>query len=324
MSSPKWYKEPKEYIINPYLPQNALHVIVGRSGAGKSHFCFQIMKKYYDLFQPILYIAMDRSLNPHYTELFDKVGLDYEAIDIFSKIDSTTADLTNIRNSGGASAAFIEMIRTRQSKVDKKRDFMWLVQLLEEKRNEGRLPKTVVIDPGQQVVPTANLNNQGTVAQALSLFASVVKQMRITMILNWHVNKIHVGNLNDTYDKLSGSHALQGYCSTKIILDPPSFVYGIINKVVPTRLCVRGQNFPDIQVDLVRRGNGTFMPKDEYEKYTSEWPLYESFLEAACNTLTTRDLEDLGTHSSVHRWIADMLEAGIIEKPERATYKLLK
>ncbi len=51
----------EQYIINPHLPANEVHIIGGRSGAGKTHLLYQILDRFRDQLEPILYVAGDRS-----------------------------------------------------------------------------------------------------------------------------------------------------------------------------------------------------------------------------------------------------------------------
>lgn len=57
-----------------YLPPKELHVIAGRSGAGKTHLMFQFLDRYRQHLEPILYVAGDRS-KEHHDRLFEKLKI---------------------------------------------------------------------------------------------------------------------------------------------------------------------------------------------------------------------------------------------------------
>jgi len=58
-----------------YLPANEVHIIGGRSGAGKTHLGYQILDRFRDQLEPILYVAGDRPAK-HYKLLFKKLGIE--------------------------------------------------------------------------------------------------------------------------------------------------------------------------------------------------------------------------------------------------------
>ena len=104
----------EQYIIDPYLPANEVHIIGGRSGAGKTHLLYQILDRFRDQLEPILYVAGDRSAK-HYKRLFTKLGI--EPWQVVSLIDHDANKL--------------EMYKILENVESHQRCFRWLDALID-------------------------------------------------------------------------------------------------------------------------------------------------------------------------------------------------
>lgn len=127
--------------------------------------------------------------------------------------------------------------------------------------------RTLVLDPGQRFIPCKNLNSQASAANGFAAVASWAAKKGITVILLWHVNKLPKRDLNDPFDRIAGSHAIQGYCSTKAYLE-------VGNESEPIRLYIRGQRFREMVVKLVREENGAFRIADTLDEIRADFPVY--------------------------------------------------
>ena len=105
---------------------------------------------------------------------------------------------------------------------------------------------------------------------------------QITVILVWHVNKVSRNDLNDVFDRLTGSHGVQGHTSTKAFLDVP----GPEEKQDKTiHLYLRGQHFQDRKIKLLRGDKGTFRLASVEDEISLKYPVYRIFP----NTPTQRE-----------------------------------
>ena len=244
--------ENADYIIDPYLPANEVHIIGGRSGAGKTHLGYQILERFRDQLEPILYVAGDRPAK-HYKKLFKKLGIEPWQVVSLIDHDANQLEMGNI----------LENVENHQ------RCFRWLDALIGGMKTK---PKVVVLDPAQRFIPCKNLNYQTSAANGFAALMSWAVKNKITVILVWHVSKTKTWDLNDVFDRLTGSHGVQGHISTKAFLDVPGS-YGKEGK--PIYLYLRGQHFQDLKVSLLRDDKGAFRLAANEDFISLEFPVYQ-------------------------------------------------
>lgn len=281
--------------IEKYLPFGELHILGGRSGAGKTHLLFQILDKCRTIFDPILYVCSDRPAKT-YAALFTKLGI--EPWPIISLIDFQS-DLS----AHGLT----------EHTDNHKYPFHWLSERLEEIR-EPR-PKVVVLDAAAIFVPCYSLNQMASAASGFAALTSLGIREGITFILVWHVSKVKVDDLNDVFDRLTGSHGVQGYTSTKAFLD--------VEGRYP-RLHIRGQHFQDRVVAIKRGDHGSFRLPTRDEIIAMEFPIYQH---VPNNPISRADLIELSKAQgaglrvrTIDRQLKALLRRGLILKPEYGKY----
>jgi hypothetical protein len=294
----------EEYIIDPYLPANEAHIIGGRSGAGKTHLLYQILDRFRDQLKPILYVAGDRSAK-HYKRLFTKLGI--EPWPVVSLIDHDANQL--------GMDEILENVESHQ------RCFLWLNALINGMETK---PKVVVLDPAQRFIPCKNLNDQTSAANGFAAIMSWAVKNKITVILVWHVSKTKTWDLNDVFDRLTGSHGVQGHTSTKVFLDVPGS-YGKEDK--PIYLFVRGQHFQDRIVRLLRDDKGAFRLATNVDFIAMEFPVYRvlpkeptqrehiiALVKNAGNGLSSL------SKTTIDRQLKQLVEKGYAQKPAHGMY----
>lgn len=294
----------EQYIIDPYLPANEVHIIGGRSGAGKTHLLYQILDRFRGQLEPILYVAGDRSAK-HYKRLFTKLGI--EPWPVVSLIDHDANQL--------------EMDTIVKNVEDHQRCFLWLDALINRINPK---PKVVVLDPAQRFIPCKNLNYQTSAANGFAALMSWAVKNKITVILVWHVSKTKTWELNDVFDRLTGSHGVQGHTSTKAFLDVPGS-YGKQGK--PIYLYLRGQHFEDLKVILLRDDKGAFRLAANEDYISMEFPVYQvlpkeptqrediiALVKNAGNGLSSL------SKTTIDRQLKELVKRGYAQKPEHGMY----
>jgi len=294
----------EQYIIDPHLPANEVHIIGGRSGAGKTHLLYQILDRFRDQLEPILYVAGDRSAK-HYKRLFKKLGI--EPWPVVSLIDHDANQLKM--------DTILENVESHQ------RCFRWLDSLIDGMKTK---PKVVVLDPAQRFIPCKNLNYQTSAANGFAALMSWAVKNKITVILVWHVSKTKTWDLNDVFDRLTGSHGVQGHTSTKAFLDVPGS-YGKQGK--PIYLYLRGQHFGDLKVRLLRDDKGAFRLASDVDLISVEFPVYQILPKEPTpreNIITLvknagNGLSSL-SESTIDRQLKELVKRGYAQKPDHGMY----
>jgi len=294
----------EQYIVDPHLPANEVHIIGGRSGAGKTHLLYQILDRFRDQLEPILYVAGDRSAK-HYKRLFKKLGIGPWDVVSLIDYDANQLDVGTI----------VENVE------DHKRPFLWLNALIAGMKTK---PKVVVLDPAQRFIPCKNLNYQTSAANGFAALMSWAVKNRITVILVWHVSKTKTWDLNDVFDRLTGSHGVQGHTSTKAFLDVPG---SYTKKDKPIFLCLRGQHFQDLTVRLLRDDKGAFRLATNVDLISVEFPVYQilpkeptqredilALVKNAGNGLSSL------SKTTIDRQLKQLVERGYAQKPAHGMY----
>ncbi len=196
-------KQENDFLIASYLPANEVHILGGRSGAGKTHLLFQILHRYRGDFDPILYVTGDRPAS-EVTRLFQK--LEIEPWEVVGLIDDD--------------AQHLSMDQILFEVDNHQRPFRWLDKRITAMSTK---PKLVVLDPGQRFIPCKNLNWQSSAASGLAAVMTWAVKQSITVILVWHVNKTATKDLNDVFDRFTGSHGCQS----------PRYIPHPVTRVIP-------------------------------------------------------------------------------------------
>jgi len=285
-----------KWLIEKYLPFGELHILGGRSGAGKTHLLFQILDKFRTVFDPILYVCSDRPAKT-YAALFTKLGI--EPWPIISLIDYL-----------GSHGLHDEQ---RPITDDYMWPFNWLSKQLREIQ-EPR-PKVVVLDAGAIFIPCRNLNQMASAALGFSALTSLAIKEGVTFIIVWHVSKVKVKDLNDIFDRLTGSHGVQGYTSTKAFLNV-EWVHPLLH--------LRGQHFQDRVITLKRGDHGAFRLPTRDEVIALEFPVYR-FVPNKPTSL--KDIVQIAkttdkgiAERTIDRHLRKLLDKGLIIKPKFGKY----
>ena len=297
-----------EFIIDQILPRNQLHILAGSSGVGKSTIMFQLLdriRRGEDILgrrshpAEILYVASDR-VQESYDTLFQR--LDIEPFPMQSIVDIKAE-----RISRGKDIRF---------DVDQWFWMRWLEQTL---RVHHPKPSLIVFDTSLFILPIKNFNSQRDVMEGMTYMAAWCKANSVTAVCSMHTNKTKkTEDFLNPFNRISGSHGLLGYASTKcIIFGEEEYKHGPV-------MFLQGQHFPDERIYLERRTNGSLIERTN--PVVNDEPivsLFERGKPLSAKEIQVLSLNRFGWHPSTSkRHIAMAKDKGYIRVSGRGHYVL--
>ena len=289
-----------QFLLDPYIPLAQVHVLAGSSGTGKTTILSQALTA--DLpWGKVLYVATDRT-EDSILALWRTLDLTLPHVTTYSLVDEIASKLKKnpaaLHSPEGSSALFSLQAISRLSAGF----------------------NTLILDPAAPLMPLKNFNDTGQVARAMCHLAAWAKNQSLTIILVFHTNKTKKdGDFMNPFNRISGSHALLGYASTKALLlskdeheDGPA-------------LLIQGQHFPEKTFLLERTAGPTLRILSDSEVSAKGLldglgGIIDKLPPVAFTPLELQDLLGM-SKASVHRYLDKLLQAGVIEKTEHGKYR---
>lgn len=293
---------PANFIIYPYLPKGEVHVFAGSSGAGKTTLIMQLLHdKRFD-WGRVLYVATDRR-TAAYNRMFERLGPLGPHVRLISVIDAHT-----------------DWKRKQRAKTHGlttwKLDLDWLEAQMDHE-------DTVILDPAPPLLNVKSLNDMKQVAQVMTDLASWTTLVETTTVGVMHTNKT---KRNEDYfnvlNRVSGSHGLLGYASTKALL------LGADENATPNQagnpcLVVEGQNFARAEVQLEQDAKGLFKARNSL---TLPPPALLAHLPPDGSAIAPGALQALSglSEPTVRRQLEELVARGFVIKIAHGLYAVVR
>jgi len=301
-----------EHFVERWLAVGSPAILAGGSSTGKTFLTVQLLGLAQPHLGKLLYVATDRKTEV-YREIFERNNQPLPQF-FYNIVDMKREKL----DSGRANE--LEHAVTRSQ--DKYEAFYWINGLVEHHK-----PDTLIVDVGQRVIPTTNINNPSEAAGGLELWNAWCLHHQIRCLITWHVNKRNREDLSDPFDGISGAHAIQAYMYGKFLLTRPQ----------------PGQNYytlvgrqslePDIDCTLTRDDRGFFVLENETERVARIYPL-AAFLPEAPEEIRRLDLFDVVRASTtslaafsdrtLDQMLSELVSNGIALRPRKGTYQRVR
>lgn len=302
-----------EYIIDPILPKNQIHILGGSSGAGKTTLLFQLcdcIRRGKDVLgmptkqTNFLYCTSDRTIET-YLELFKRLGIEPFKY-IYSIIDAKAERMKSDKITAVEDLYFwLDWLTKYLETLEEKIDLIWL-------------------DTALFALPIQNFNDQRQVMEGMTHMAAWAKAYEISVGMTTHTNKTKKNeDFINILNRVSGSHGLLGYASTKALLIGANET----KDGVPI-LHLQGQHYADMTVTFRRNSNGSFAPISDYERMLESYFVLDSFTgleEVPVSQVVQRARNDYGaSRSTCYRQLKELEAKGILQQCSRGHWRRIR
>ncbi len=281
-----------KYLIDPYIPANGVHVLIGSSGTGKTTLLMQLLDQT-DV--PFAYICGDRT-EQAYKESIERIGI--KSFPIYSIIDETARAMAR----GGLKAGSWHK---------------WVANYIESLATR---PEIIIFDPASLAMPgVTNFNDYKQIAKALVDLQAEAQVKQQTYILIHHTNKTKRSeDFFDPFNRVSGSHAWIAYSNTKGLLMTDQ------EDAEGPCLYLKGQNFPENKILLFKDAKGRFSVRDADSESESQSTILKCFKDyEPCATSYIIENAEV-SRATVFRLLGKLVDLGIIEKAGHGQYRRVR
>ena len=301
------------YLFPPYLPAGQVHVLAGSSGTGKTTLLTQALADPRITWGRVLYVGADRTMES-YLQLQVRLGLTLPpTIRFFSLVDEMGKRI------GAASLRADRITKLLDSQsTDSLFSLMWIEKLLRDAPAD-----TVILDPAAPLLEISNFNDMRQVSRCMVFMAAWARHLNCTIILVFHTNKTKKdGDFLNVMNRISGSHALLGYASTKALLCSKDELDN------GPALVLQGQHFADTVLFLARSEYGALFittPDTKEAEEALDCPLLVYFPPDGA-PIDPDALAKASSipHRSVFRQLKTLVDSGLVTKSSRGLYSLVR